>query len=251
MILVLALATVYVLGTAALSASEESGAAKKPYWKISGQLEEACKCDAACPCWFGSKPTHVNCGGQLVYLISNGKYGNIQLDGLAFARMGQSPDGQSMMDAFGNWVFDYLYIDEKANAEQRKALEEIAWATQAKASNNVSVRYVPITRVIEGKEHRVTIGEHGSFAAHLIEGGLGGVPKIVNAPGADPIRAEFEQGKTSAFRYTDASQDWNTKDSNYMFTNFEVDSDQYDKYNAMMMQKMQEMKKPEGTEHKH
>ena len=35
----------------------------KTPWKITGQLEEACSCDAACPCWFNSKPTKMTCGG--------------------------------------------------------------------------------------------------------------------------------------------------------------------------------------------
>lgn len=40
-------------------------------WKITGELEEACKCDAACPCWFGNKPTHMNCGGDQVLFIES------------------------------------------------------------------------------------------------------------------------------------------------------------------------------------
>jgi hypothetical protein len=152
-----------------------------------------------------------------------------------------------MMDSFGNWVFDYLYIDEKANAEQRKALEEIQWAIQPKASENVQIRYVPITRTIEGNEHRITIGDQGTFSAHLIDGILGGPPKIINPPGADPIRAEYLQGVTTSFRYTDASQDWNSTNSNYMFGNFEVDSKQYNEYNAKVMQMMEEKKKAAGA----
>lgn len=230
--------------------AEEKGAeAKKPYWKIAGQLEEACKCNAACPCWFGSKPTHMNCGGQLVYFITKGKYGTTSLDGLSFARTGQSPDGQAMMEAMGNWVFDYLYIDEKATPDQRKALEEISWATQPKSSPKVEIRYVPISRNIDGNMHNITIGQYGTFSAHLMESALGGAPKISHAPGADPIRAEFEQGTTTAFHYTDASQLWDSKNSNYMFTNFDVDSEQYAKFGAMMIQKMEEMKKQKEAEH--
>src|SRR6184192_3103513 len=41
----------------------------KTPWKITGQLEEACSCDAACPCWFGSKPTKMTCGGGQVILV--------------------------------------------------------------------------------------------------------------------------------------------------------------------------------------
>jgi hypothetical protein len=156
-----------------------------------------------------------------------------------------------MMDAFGNWIFDYIYIDEKANEGQRKALKEIALAIMPAASSNVVVRYVPITRKIEGKEHHVSLGQYGEFSAHLVEGGLGGPAKITNPPGADPIRKEYLQGETSKLTYTDAKQNWNTKDSNYMYTKFEADSEQYAQYGAMMQQKMEEMKKQKTEKHHH
>src|SRR5437867_6848149 len=60
--------------------------AKTP-WKIVGQLEEACSCNAACPCWFGSKPTHMTCGGGQFIFIEKGTYGNVPLDGLAVGNM--------------------------------------------------------------------------------------------------------------------------------------------------------------------
>src|SRR6478736_6337380 len=98
----------------------------KTPWKITGQLEEACSCDAACPCWFNSKPTKMKCGGGQVLFIQKGNYGKVKLDGLAVASIGQSPEGQTMMESFGNWDFSNNYIDEKATPEQRKALEAIA-----------------------------------------------------------------------------------------------------------------------------
>lgn len=222
--------------------AEDKPAEMKP-WRIKGQLEEACKCNAACPCWFGAKPTNMNCGGQLVYFITKGNYGNTSLDGLAFARASQSPDGQSMMEATGNWVFDYLYIDEKATPEQRKGLEAVAWASMPAESKNIKTQYVSITRTIDGKMHKVTIGKNGTFSAHLIESVLGGPPKISNAPGADPIRASFFQGLTTEFKYNDASQDWNSMNSNYMYTDFDVTSEQYAEFGAKMMKVMEEMKK--------
>src|SRR5437867_11346108 len=97
----------------------------KAPWKITGQLEEACSCDAACPCWFNSKPTKMTCGGGQVLFIETGNYGNTTLDGLAVATMGQSPEGKTMMESYGNWNFAYYYIDENANPGQRKALEAI------------------------------------------------------------------------------------------------------------------------------
>jgi len=232
-------------------AEDKTAETKKPSWKIAGQLEEACKCNAACPCWFGNKPTHMNCGGQLVYFITKGKYGDVPLDGLAFARMGQSPDGEAMMTTLGKWVFDYVYIDEKATPEQRKALEEVSWATMPAASSNVKIQYVPITRTINGKVHTVKIGNYGSFSAQLLDSLLGGAPKVIHAPGADPIRKEFEQGTTLAFVYNDASQNWNMQGSNYMYTDFDTDSEEYEKFGATMMQAMESMKKGKESEHEH
>src|SRR2546425_9936173 len=74
--------------TCALPISEATkpAPAKTP-WKIVGQLEEACSCNAACPCWFGSKPTHMTCGGGQFIFIEKGTYGSVPLDGLAVGNM--------------------------------------------------------------------------------------------------------------------------------------------------------------------
>src|ERR1043166_7238117 len=126
---------------------------KKTPWKIKGQLEEACSCDAACPCWFASKPSKMTCSGGQVLFIEKGTYGKTSLDGLAVGSFGQSPDGQTMMCSFGNWNFSTLYIDEKASPDQRKALEDIGRKVlPVDASKKQVVRYLPITRTIEGKE---------------------------------------------------------------------------------------------------
>ena len=214
-------------------------------WKITGQLEEACSCDAACPCWFNSKPTKMKCGGGQVLFIQKGNYGKLKLDGLAIASMGQSPEGQTMMESFGNWDFSYNYIDEKATPEQRKALEAILTRVlDPGASKKTETRYVAIARKIEGKDHEITLGQYGKFRGHLIEGGLGGAPKIANPPGADLIHKEYAQGRTSTMTYNDAEQNWSWDNSNYMFGTFTVDNVQYEKYAAGLAQKMGE-KAPE------
>jgi hypothetical protein len=216
---------------------------EKTPWKITGQLEEACSCDAACPCWFGSKPTKMTCGGGQVLFIEKGNYGNVELDGLAIANIGQSPAGQSMMESYGNWNFSYYYVDEKATPEQRKALEALAKQVLVPdVSGKTETRYVPITRKIEGKEHQITIGQYGTFHGHLIEGGVGGHPKIVNPPGADPFHKEYAQGRTSNMTYNDADQNWSWNNSNYMFGTFTVDDVEWGKHAAALSQKMAEMK---------
>src|SRR5436189_5580941 len=145
----------------------------KTPWKITGQLEEACSCDAACPCWFNSKPTKMTCGGGQVLFIEKGNYGNTKLDGLAVATMGQSPEGKTMRESYGNWNFAYYYIDENANPEQRKALEAIAGAVLTPGvSKKTQTRYAPIPRQIDGKEHQITNAQYGTCHGHLVEAGM-------------------------------------------------------------------------------
>jgi hypothetical protein len=223
----------------------------KTLWKITGQLEEACSCDAACPCWFDSKPTKMTCSGGEVLFIQKGTYGKVKLDGLAIAYMSQSPEGQTMMESYGNWNFSYNYIDEKATPEQRKALEAIAAKVLVPgASKKTETRYVPITRKIEGNDHEISLGQHGTFRGHLVEGGLGGSPTIVNPPGADPIHHEYAQGRTSKMTYTDADQNWSWDNSNYMFGTFTIDNIQYEKHAAGLAKKMAKVKDEKAPEKK-
>ena len=218
--------------------------APKTSWKLTGQLEEACSCSAACPCWFGSKPTKMNCGGGEFIFIDKGSYGSVKLDGLSVGQMSQSPDGKAMMDSFGDWNFLYLYIDEKANPEQREALKAIGSTVLAGgASKKTETRYVPLARKIDGKEHSISLGKYGSFSGHTIEGGLGGSVKIVNPPGADPLHHEYLQGENTKVAYNDAGQNWDFSGSNYMWGTFEINSEQYEKYAAGLAQKMAAMKK--------
>src|SRR3954469_4262276 len=138
---VVSMAIASMLALAALS--EQAGAATaKPSWKVTGELEEACSCRAACPCWFKSLPTRMTCDGAQVIFITRGRYGKVPLDGLAMGQFVQSPEHKSMFESFGNWNFDYVYIDEKANDEQRAALKEIAAHFFAPGAKTREFRYV-------------------------------------------------------------------------------------------------------------
>jgi len=112
------------------------------------------------------------------------------------------------------------------------------------ASKKTETRYVAITRKTEGKDHEISLGQYGTFRGHVLEGGLGGVPKIVNPPGADPIHHEYQQGRTAKMTYNDADQNWSWGNSNYMLGKFTIDSAQYQKYAAGLAQKMAGPKEP-------
>ena len=221
-----------------------SADAPKTEWKVVGQLEEACSCSAACPCWFGSKPTQMACSGGQFIFIEKGHYGKVKLDGLGVGAMSKSPDGKGMMESFGNWDYNYYYVDEKATPEQRTALTALAKSVIApNASPKEEIRIVPLVRTITGKEHKISLGKYGEFSGHLIEGGLGGAVKIVNPPGADPLHHEYEQGEATAIAFNDADKPWKSEGTNYMFGTFELDNAQYEKFAAGLAQKMAAMKK--------
>src|SRR5947209_20632747 len=170
-------------GLAALpTVCQAAKAEAKTSWKVAGELEEACSCRPACPCWFKSLPSRMTCDGAQMIFISKGHYGKTALDGLAVAQFVQSPEHQSMFESFGKWNFDYVYIDEKADEQQRDALKELAAHFFPLAAKAREYRYVPITRQIEGDEHVTTVGKYAVCSGHLIDGGYGGAPKVVNPP---------------------------------------------------------------------
>src|SRR5258706_4869160 len=124
----------------------DSSASPAPGWKMSGQMEESCSCDGACPCWWGNHPTKMTCSGSEALFIDKGSYGGVKLDGLSMAQFVQSPEGKTMMEAIGNWNFAYLYIDSKADAKQREALAKIAAEVFAPiAPERMKTRFIPIT----------------------------------------------------------------------------------------------------------
>src|SRR6266705_2271759 len=83
------------LGFAAPSQAADSSTAPKVSWKVTAELEEACSCNAPCPCWFASIPSKMTCNGAQIVFISKGHYGKTPLDGLALAEYVQSPEGKS------------------------------------------------------------------------------------------------------------------------------------------------------------
>src|SRR5262245_28215259 len=87
-------------------------------WKIAGFYFESCNCDVACPCIFLSPPTSRDCTLLVAWHIEQGRFGQIDLDGLNSVLAVYSPDGH-MLDV--KWKVA-LYVDERANQDQRDAL---------------------------------------------------------------------------------------------------------------------------------
>ncbi|HEV8616219.1 MAG TPA: DUF1326 domain-containing protein [Methylomirabilota bacterium] len=94
-----------------------------PKWQISGDYSESCSCDFVCPCLlsnFAAKPTHGHCYFAMGFQVERGRYGDVALDGVAFAIVGRTPGVMGE----GNWSVG-LIVDSRANAGQRDAITGI------------------------------------------------------------------------------------------------------------------------------
>lgn len=92
-------------------------------WYVEGAAFGSCNCDYGCPCQFESRrPTNGHCRGFEVLRIDTGRFGRLQLAGLSAALLYAWPgpiyEGNGEMQAV---------IDERADAEQRSALETILY----------------------------------------------------------------------------------------------------------------------------
>ncbi len=79
-----------------------------------------CNCAYGCGCQFNALPTHGDCQAIATYRIDRGSHGDTSLDGLCGAAIYRWPgpvhEGNGEMQ---------LVIDERADADQRRALETI------------------------------------------------------------------------------------------------------------------------------
>jgi hypothetical protein len=94
-------------------------------WFVKGSYFEACNCEAICPCRRlgdaqGGRSTYGHCDFALSWLVEEGKFGDLDLSGLNVVLAGTYND-----DETGAPWRVALYVDERANAAQQKALSDI------------------------------------------------------------------------------------------------------------------------------
>ncbi len=129
-------------------------------WKVSGTYFEACNCAVACPCVFLSAPTEGSCTAMLAWHIDQGSAGSVVLNGLNVAMLVYTP-GHMLQT---KWKVA-LYLDERADSEQQKALGGI-FSGQAGGhlaalapliGEVMGVKAVPIDYSAQGKERSLRI----------------------------------------------------------------------------------------------
>ena len=94
-------------------------------WRIAGSYLESCNCEAICPCrridgTMGGRSTYGVCLGALSWRIREGHADGSDLGGLGVVLASSYSDDEEGSP----WSF-VLYIDDRADGEQREALEAI------------------------------------------------------------------------------------------------------------------------------
>jgi hypothetical protein len=93
-----------------------------PSWHITGDWFDNCSCAVACPCTFAQAPDNGFCESVLFWHIRNGHYGDINLDGLSFVRVGRWEGDLWAGKAKGTAG---IFIDERADERQAEVLPRI------------------------------------------------------------------------------------------------------------------------------
>jgi hypothetical protein len=120
-----------------------------PEWRLVGDWFDICSCDIPCPCEFAQAPTNNACIGMLAWHIRQGHYGDVALDGFNLLALGAF---EGNLWAGGAKASMGLYVDERADARQRDALQSIfagqagGWPASFAASIGEmrGIEYVPI-----------------------------------------------------------------------------------------------------------
>jgi hypothetical protein len=100
-------------------------AAELEPWHLRGTYLESCNCEAICPCRSiggreGGRSTYGVCLGALSWAIEDGSAGAVPLDGLGVVLALRYDDDEPGSP----WDFR-LFVDDRADEDQRRALEAI------------------------------------------------------------------------------------------------------------------------------
>ena len=93
-----------------------------PPWHIAGDWFDNCSCAVACPCTFAQPPDNGFCESVLFWYVQRGQYGDVNLNGLSFIRVGRWEGDLWAGKAKGAAG---LFIDERANERQAEVLQLI------------------------------------------------------------------------------------------------------------------------------
>ena len=192
-------------------------------WKLDGTYFEACNCETACPCVFLSAPSAGECTVLVAWHIEKGSFGATALDGMNVALAAHSP-GHMLQT---KWRAA-LYLDERANAEQRDALTRI-FAGQAGGhpanlvpliGEVLGVKAAPIEYRAEGRKRSLAIGNLAVADIEAISGQNGADVTIANHPMCVVPGIPAVVAKSGRVSYHDYGYQWEITGKNGFYSAF-------------------------------
>jgi hypothetical protein len=88
-------------------------------YRLEGHEIEACDCSSICPCVFGEEPEHGSCLGILARHITTGEIDDVDVGGLTWLEVFQSPGHQLKVG-----TNKLVYVDRDASLDQLSALRD-------------------------------------------------------------------------------------------------------------------------------
>ena len=187
-------------------------------WKITGALSETCTCSVPCSCNFGEGPSpHSFCYPFYSFHIRKGNYNDVALDGLHFG----AADLRSGR---------YIFIDERADARQREALQRISARVIEHASVEDTekvakeiagkVRYAAIEQSYDDRRNHLKVEGFGEFDAFYIMGMDKNAPLVVRNNTTWRVK-EAIKAKTNYYRIKLGRDVIDTKNTNSNQAEFE------------------------------
>lgn len=177
---------------------------------VKGTYFEACNCDYVCPCIFLNDPTEGYCKAFLGWHIDKGRIGDVVLDGFNMSAWLHAPGNL----ADGNWSMA-LYVDERADEAQTKALTEI-WAGKhgghpavfaSLTTEILGVRSTAIEYKLNGKNKHLKVAGAGEVEINAIEGANGKDVTIHDMPLAVAPPYPVVAHESKRVRYNDHGAD--------------------------------------------
>lgn len=180
--------------------AERPGAEAVPGWEVQGRYLDACRCNAPCPCHFGIRPDYDSCDPTLVFHITEGRYGEIPLEGLTAVLV--TTDGKAR-----------LYLDERGDVEQRRGLEEVARTLAGtllrdgfRLPPDQAVKPTAITAQMADDHAAITIHGVLELNADWLVGGDGGSRITLHNLDLGPSwMTQAWAGRSATYRYSDAA----------------------------------------------
>ena len=168
--------------------------ANTPRWRLDGDWFDVCSCDIPCPCEFARAPTDGECDGVLAWHVRTGHFGDVPLDGFTVVALGyfQGNIWEGAKATMG------IFIDERADALQREALQAIfggqAGGWPGEFARNIAevrgVEFAPIEFALEDdlSGWRVAVGDRIEGRAEALTGPTtrpGQRVQTINPPGSE------------------------------------------------------------------